>query len=172
MKNLLFKIFCYCFIFLSSNNIFAQSNIWETHFINDTIKIEYSFMTCEFSSTASQELVVFRFTNLTNNSIKLSYSKKLWNKENTVNTELNHVENRKNIELDPNEIKDLLIEQIEKRVRWRETIINIINEEGITEFIEIGPGKVLAGLIKRINKDVRTVSINSEIDIKDITIKT
>ena len=73
---------------------------------------------------------------------------------------------------DPNEIKDLLIEQIEKRVRWRETIINIINEEGITEFIEIGPGKVLAGLIKRINKDVRTVSINSEIDIKDITIKT
>ena len=73
---------------------------------------------------------------------------------------------------DPNEIKDLLIEQIEKRVRWRETIINIINEEGINEFIEIGPGKVLAGLIKRINKDVRTVSINSEIDIKDITIKT
>ena len=106
MKNLLFKIFCYCFIFLSSNNIFAQSNIWETHFINDTIKIEYSFMTCEFSSTASQELVVFRFTNLTNNSIKLSYSKKLWNKENTVNTEHNHVENRKNIELDPNEIKE------------------------------------------------------------------
>lgn len=72
---------------------------------------------------------------------------------------------------DPNEIKDLLIEQIEKRVRWRETIINIINEEGITEFIEIGPGKVLSGLIKRINKDARTVSINSEIDIKDITIK-
>ena len=69
MKTLLFKIF-YCFIFLSPNNIFSQSNIWETHFINDTIKIEYSFMTCEFGSTASQELVVFRFTNLTNNSIK------------------------------------------------------------------------------------------------------
>lgn len=106
MKNLLFKIFCYCFIFLSSNNIHSQSNIWETHFINDKIKIEYSLITCEFSSTASQELVVFRFTNLTDNSIKLSYSTKLWNKENMVNTEHNHVETRKYIELGPNEIKE------------------------------------------------------------------
>ena len=106
MKNLLFKILCYCFMFLSSNNIYSQSSIWETHFINDTIKIEYSFMICEFSSTASQELVIFRFTNLTNNNIKVSYSTKLWNKENMVNTEHNHAENRKNIQLYPNEIKE------------------------------------------------------------------
>ena len=89
-----------------SNDIHSQSNNWETHFINDTIKIEYSFKTCEFSSTASQELVIFRFTNLTNNNIKVSYSTKLWNKENMVNTEHNHAENRKNIQLYPNEIKE------------------------------------------------------------------
>ena len=106
MKNLLSKIFCFCFIFILSNNIHSQSNNWETHFINDTIKIQYSFKTCEFSSTASQELVVFRFTNLINNNIKVSYSTKLWNKENTLNTELYYVENRKNIELYPNEIKE------------------------------------------------------------------
>jgi len=93
-------------MFLSSNNIYSQSSIWETHFINDTIKIEYSFMICEFSSTASQELIVFRFTNLTDNNIKLSYSTKLWNKENMINTEHNHVETRKHIELFPNEIKE------------------------------------------------------------------
>ena len=93
-------------MFLSSNNIYSQSSIWETHFINDTIKIEYSFMICEFSSTASQELVVFRFTNLTDHNINLSYSTKLLNKENALNTEHNHIETRKNIELYPNEIKE------------------------------------------------------------------
>ena len=49
------------------------------------------------------------------------------------------------------QIKDLLIKQIESRVRWREIVINMINN-GVNNFIEIGPGKVLTGLIKRINK--------------------
>ena len=40
-------------------------------------------------------------------------------------------------------------------------------EKGINHFIEIGPGKVLSGLVKRINKDVKINSINNEIDIKD-----
>ena len=43
-------------------------------------------------------------------------------------------------------------------------------DEGVDNFIEIGPGKVLAGLIKRINKQVKTISINSEDDIKSINI--
>ena len=65
------------------------------------------------------------------------------------------------------DIKDLLISQIEGRVRWLESIEFMINE-GTKNFIEIGPGKVLSGLIKRINKNVTVKSINSESDIKEL----
>jgi len=67
------------------------------------------------------------------------------------------------------ELKDLLTKQIENRVRWRESVLNMINK-GVNNFIEIGPGKVLSGLIKRINKDVEVISINNEDDIKRIKI--
>jgi len=67
------------------------------------------------------------------------------------------------------EIKKLLVKQIESRVRWRESVINMINK-GVNHFIEIGPGKVLSGLIKRINKDVKVDSINNEADIESIKI--
>ena len=63
------------------------------------------------------------------------------------------------------ELSDLLVRQIESRVRWRESIIFMINK-GIIEFIEIGPGKVLSGLIKRIDKNVKVSAINTEEDIK------
>jgi len=68
-----------------------------------------------------------------------------------------------------NDLKSLLINQIEKRVRWRESILNMINK-GVRQFIEIGPGKVLSGLVKRINKDVKISSINSESDIEGLNI--
>ena len=67
------------------------------------------------------------------------------------------------------ELKDLLTKQIENRVRWRESVLNMI-KKGVNHFIEIGPGKVLSGLIKRINKDVEVISINNEDDIKRIKI--
>ena len=67
------------------------------------------------------------------------------------------------------ELKSLLINQIEKRVRWRESIHNMINK-GVSQFIEIGPGKVLSGLVKRINKDVKISSINSQSDIESLNI--
>ena len=67
------------------------------------------------------------------------------------------------------ELKSLLIDQIESRVRWRESVINMI-ENGVNHFIEMGPGKVLSGLIKRINKDVKIDSINCESDIKELKI--
>ena len=70
---------------------------------------------------------------------------------------------------DSNELKKLLIEQIESRVRWRESVILMINK-GVTQFIEIGPGKVLTGLIKRIDKNVKVSAINTEEDIKLINI--
>ena len=63
------------------------------------------------------------------------------------------------------EIKSLLISQIEKKVRWLESVEYMINN-GVKNFVEIGPGKVLSGLIKRINKNVIVNSINNEDDIK------
>ena len=71
--------------------------------------------------------------------------------------------------LNKDQLKILLIQQIENRVRWRESVIYMINK-GINHFIEIGPGKVLSGLVKRINKDVKINTINSESDIKDLKI--
>ena len=68
---------------------------------------------------------------------------------------------------DKDELKKLLIEQIEKRVRWRESIEYMI-DKGVNHFIEVGPGKVLSGLVKRINKDVKINTINNENDIKEI----
>ena len=70
---------------------------------------------------------------------------------------------------DLNELKILLIKQIENRVRWRESIVNMI-QNNVNHFIEIGPGKVLSGLVKRINKDVKIDTINSQSDIENIKI--
>ncbi len=70
---------------------------------------------------------------------------------------------------DIEEIKNLLIKQIENRVRWRESVKNMINK-GINHFIEIGPGKVLSGLIKRIDKNVSINTINNVSDIENIKI--
>ena len=70
---------------------------------------------------------------------------------------------------DKNELKKLLIYQIESRVKWRESVINMI-DKGVNHFIEIGPGKVLSGLVKRINKNVKINTINNESDIKDLNI--
>ena len=67
------------------------------------------------------------------------------------------------------ELKNLLIKQIENRVRWRESVIKMINN-GVNQFIEIGPGKVLSGLVKRINKGMTINSINNKDDIQNITI--
>jgi len=66
------------------------------------------------------------------------------------------------------EIKKLLIKQIENPVRWRESIINMINN-GVKNFIEIGPGKVLSGLVKRIDRNVKLIQVNNLIDVKNIT---
>jgi len=69
-------------------------------------------------------------------------------------------------ESDVNKIKPLLVDQIISRVRWRESVEYMI-KNGVTDFLEIGPGKVLSGLVKKINKNVRISNINSMKDIKD-----
>ena len=66
---------------------------------------------------------------------------------------------------DPEDIKKLLIQQIEKPVRWRESVINMINLK-IDNFIEIGPGKILSGIIKRID---RKITINQVNELEDVT---
>jgi len=68
---------------------------------------------------------------------------------------------------DPDEIKDLLVKQIEKPVRWRESVINMINSN-VDKFIEIGPGKVLSGLVKRIDRNIKLVQINDVEDLKNL----
>ena len=67
------------------------------------------------------------------------------------------------------ELKELLVKQIENRVRWRESVINMINSD-VNHFIEIGPGKVLSGLVKRISKEVKIDTINSKGDIESLKI--
>tara|TARA_E500000331_G_scaffold285246_1_gene279696 strand:+ start:37 stop:963 length:927 start_codon:yes stop_codon:yes gene_type:complete len=67
------------------------------------------------------------------------------------------------------ELKTLLIKQIENRVRWRESVNNMINN-GVNHFIEIGPGKVLSGLVKRINREVKIDTINNQEDIENLQI--
>ncbi len=70
---------------------------------------------------------------------------------------------------DLDDLKTLLIKQIENRVRWRESVVNMI-ENNVNHFIEIGPGKVLSGLVKRINRDVKIDTINSLDDIRSIEV--
>jgi [acyl-carrier-protein] S-malonyltransferase len=67
------------------------------------------------------------------------------------------------------ELKELLVKQIENRVRWRESVINMINSD-VNHFIEIGPGKVLSGLVKRISKEVKIDTINNQGDIEGLKI--
>ena len=66
-------------------------------------------------------------------------------------------------------LKELLILQIENRVRWRESVLNMIKND-VNHFIEIGPGKVLSGLIKRINKEVKIDTINNQSDIESLNV--
>ena len=66
-----------------------------------------------------------------------------------------------------NDIKKFLIEQIENPVRWRESI-NYMIRSGINRFIEMGPGKVLSGLVKRIDRNVKLNQVNNLTDIKNL----
>ena len=70
-------------------------------------------------------------------------------------------------EKDVHKIKKLLVDQIESRVRWRESVLHMINN-GVDHFIEIGPGKVLSSMIKRINSSVKISAINNEEDINNL----
>lgn len=65
----------------------------------------------------------------------------------------------------PEEIRRLLVEQVTGAVRWRESVEKMV-ELGVTTFVECGAGKVLSGLVKRINRDAATVSIETPDDVE------
>ena len=90
------------------------------------------------------------------------------NNTNFIDPKFNIVSNVKALpETDAKNIKNLLIDQIFKTVKWRESIIYISNT-GVSNFIEIGPGKVLNGMVKRTLTNVKSFSINSIADIKNL----
>ena len=90
------------------------------------------------------------------------------NNTNFIDPKVNIISNVKALpETDAKNIKNLLIDQIFKTVKWRESIIYISNK-GVSNFIEIGPGKVLNGMVKRTLTNVKSFSINSIADIKNL----
>jgi [acyl-carrier-protein] S-malonyltransferase len=71
---------------------------------------------------------------------------------------------------DPAQIKQLLVEQITGMVRWRESVL-WMKSQGVTEMIELGAGKVLNGLVKRIDKDIAVESVSSPEQIEALIAK-
>lgn len=71
---------------------------------------------------------------------------------------------------DANKVRDLLVEQVTGSVRWRESVTRM-KDLGVTEMIEIGAGKVLNGLVKRIEKDVEVSSVGTVDQVKDLIAK-
>jgi [acyl-carrier-protein] S-malonyltransferase len=68
--------------------------------------------------------------------------------------------------IDPDEIRRLLVSQVTAMVRWRESV-GLMREAGVDTLIEVGAGKVLTGLAKRIDRDLTAVSLQSPADIEE-----
>lgn len=67
---------------------------------------------------------------------------------------------------DPEQIRRLLVEQVTGRVRWRESILWLAGEGGISRFVEVGAGKVLSGMVKRIAPEAEAMALNAPADIE------
>ena len=67
---------------------------------------------------------------------------------------------------DPDEIRRLLVEQVTGRVRWRESVAWMAGEGGVSRFVELGAGKVLTGMAKRIAPEVEAVALNTPADLE------
>jgi len=65
---------------------------------------------------------------------------------------------------DPDEIRDLLVRQVTGRVRWTQSVA-AMKEAGVGEYVEVGSGKVLCGLIKKIDRDARTLAVGEPADV-------
>ena len=69
--------------------------------------------------------------------------------------------------LDPSRAGQLLVLQVDGPVRW-EASVRLMAERGVTHALEIGPGKVLAGLVKRIAKDVKVLSVGDAASLGEV----
>ena len=67
---------------------------------------------------------------------------------------------------DPDQIRRLLVEQVTGRVRWRESMLWLAGEGGVTRFAELGAGKVLSGMARRIAPDAEAVALNNPADLE------
>ncbi|HYM33128.1 MAG TPA: hypothetical protein VEU47_17650 [Candidatus Cybelea sp.] len=66
---------------------------------------------------------------------------------------------------DPDTIRELLVRQVTAMVRWRESVL-YLKSKGVDTVVEVGAGKVLTGLAKRIDKDVAGVSVQTPADVE------
>ena len=67
---------------------------------------------------------------------------------------------------DPDTIRRLLVEQVTGKVRWRESISWMVTEGGVTRLVELGSGKVLTGIAKRIAPDIEAFALNTPVDLE------
>jgi [acyl-carrier-protein] S-malonyltransferase len=67
--------------------------------------------------------------------------------------------------LDPEAVRRLLVEQVTGRVRWRESVEWLASEGGVTRFVELGSGKVLTGMARRIAPDAEVLALNTPADL-------
>ena len=65
---------------------------------------------------------------------------------------------------DPDTIRRLLVEQVTGRVRWRECVL-YMGEQGVSELVELGAGKILTGMVRRINRDMTGSAIQTPAEI-------
>jgi [acyl-carrier-protein] S-malonyltransferase len=66
---------------------------------------------------------------------------------------------------DPKEIKELLVEQVTQMVRWRETVL-LFAQNQVEEIVELGAGRVLTGLVKRIDRELMAVSVGTPAELE------
>ena len=68
---------------------------------------------------------------------------------------------------EPGEIRDLLVQQVTGSVRWRESV-GWMGAQGVTELVEVGAGKALSGMARRINRELATMAVNGPDDVKKL----
>ncbi len=103
MNKILPAILIAFFSLLTFNSMGSNPTEWEIYFENDTLKIEYTYQNCDFSSTAKQEIIVFKFTNLISQNILLSYKADIWHNDVCTNCEQESEESRYTIQIPSNE---------------------------------------------------------------------
>jgi [acyl-carrier-protein] S-malonyltransferase len=66
---------------------------------------------------------------------------------------------------DPDTIRQLLVDQVTGRVRWRESVL-FMGEQGVEQLVELGAGKILTGMVRRINRELTGTAVQSPADIE------